>query len=218
MSQPFLLETLVISFNLVLFCLYFYSLKQGEAYKKITLSSNRTGNQLAEEFLSTYRLNNVQVKSHFKSCYIVKGKTVCLRNDLISDSSILSSAVSLHECAHALQHKKITLLSIFRIISLICRNFSFFTLLILLLLNLFFNIITHQNIFFILILLCFPYYLFSLLHEIEANSLALKFAKNNIIFTNEEYRLLHKPLFFFLSSYLVNFISAFSLIFYLFMQ
>ena len=76
-------------------------------YSQIPLSSNLSGNEIAQLMLRDHGIYDVQVMSvagKLTDHYNPANKTVNLSPDVFNGRSAAAAAVSAHECGHAVQH------------------------------------------------------------------------------------------------------------------
>ncbi|WP_236975435.1 zinc metallopeptidase [Membranihabitans maritimus] len=76
-------------------------------YSKDQISSGQSGKEIAEQMLSYYGINDVQVlpaKGFLSDHYNPANRTVNLSPEVYQGRSVMSAAVAAHECGHAVQH------------------------------------------------------------------------------------------------------------------
>lgn len=77
-------------------------------YKKVNISSHKTGYDIAREILDRNNLSNVlilEVQGELTDHYDPTKKVVKLSHDIYHGNSIASASVASHECGHAIQDK-----------------------------------------------------------------------------------------------------------------
>ena len=78
-------------------------------YKKIALSQNLTGQEVARRILDTNGLSNVYVvatQGELSDHYDPSRKVVKLSEDIYNGETIAAASVAAHECGHAIQDKE----------------------------------------------------------------------------------------------------------------
>ena len=78
-------------------------------YSKIGVRNGKSGQQVAEDMLRYYGINDVSVvmgQGFLSDHYNPSTKTVALSPDVFGVRSIAAAAVAAHECGHAVQHAK----------------------------------------------------------------------------------------------------------------
>jgi Zn-dependent membrane protease YugP len=78
-------------------------------YSKIGVRNGKSGQQVAEDMLRYYGINDVSVvmgQGFLSDHYNPSTKTVALSPDVFGGRSIAAAAVAAHECGHAVQHAK----------------------------------------------------------------------------------------------------------------
>ena len=76
-------------------------------YSKIGVRNGKSGQQVAEDMLRYYGINDVSVvmgQGFLSDHYNPSTKTVALSPDVFGGRSIAAAAVAAHECGHAVQH------------------------------------------------------------------------------------------------------------------
>ena len=79
-----------------------------KAYSQISLSSNLSGNEIAQLMLRDNNISDVQIISvdgQLTDHYNPDQKTVNLSADVFHGRSAVSAAVAAHECGHVVQHQ-----------------------------------------------------------------------------------------------------------------
>lgn len=78
-------------------------------YKKVKLSRNLTGQEIARKILDANGLINIHIVStqgELSDHYDPKRKVVRLSNDIFNGETIAAASVAAHECGHAIQDKE----------------------------------------------------------------------------------------------------------------
>lgn len=76
-------------------------------YSKVPISQGMSGKEVAETMLRYYGINDVEVlpaQGFLSDHYNPANKTVNLSPEIYQGRSVMSAAVSAHECGHAVQH------------------------------------------------------------------------------------------------------------------
>ena len=85
-----------------------------KAYSQISLSSNLSGNEIAQLMLRDNNISDVQIISvdgQLTDHYNPDEKTVNLSADVFHGRSVAAAAVATHECGHVVQHQAATNIS-----------------------------------------------------------------------------------------------------------
>ena len=78
-------------------------------YSRIPISAGMSGMEIAQEMLSFYGINDVNIlmgKGTLTDHYNPANKTVNLSPPIYQGRSVMAAAVAAHECGHAVQHAK----------------------------------------------------------------------------------------------------------------
>jgi uncharacterized protein len=194
----------LILLNGLFYVYYYISIKNNERLASYESGSN--GFNQAIFFINNHHLSTSVIKGE-RSRYNWRKKQVQLIPDIYENNSLSSVIVASHECSHALQHQRMTILSVLRIIFLFARNVGTIVFIVAIIFKWFL-------LAKLAVLLIFLYYVFCLFHEMEANQFALKFVSQLNMYKPEEISIMKKVLFNYMSSYLVNTLSMMTLVFF----
>lgn len=78
-----------------------------EAYSRVPLGSNQSGQEVAEKMLRDHNISNVKVicvEGQLTDHYNPQNQTVNLSKDVYYGRNAAAAAVAAHECGHAVQH------------------------------------------------------------------------------------------------------------------
>lgn len=201
---------LVIFINILMYIHFKKKEKEAKMEKETLSTIHITSEQLANQILNQHDLHDVKVVSYKKNFYNWKKKKVHIEEDSYLKENLYAIAVTSHECGHAIQHQRMTLLSIFRILTLFIRNLSFLGLIFLLVLH----IKGHQGLettFLLCTIGISLYYWVCYFHEKEANQIAQNSLEAIPLKENEKKKIkkIQKDL---MTSYGVNLVSSVTLV------
>jgi Zn-dependent membrane protease YugP len=83
--------------------------RKAAEYAEVTLTTNLSGAEIAQQMLEDNGITDVKVISvegQLSDHYNPQDKTVNLSQDVFHGRSVLAAAVASHECGHAVQHAK----------------------------------------------------------------------------------------------------------------
>ena len=196
-----------------------------KAYSQISLSSNLSGNEIAQLMLRDNNISDVQIISvdeQLTDHYNPDQKTVNLSADVFHGRSAVSAAVAAHECGHAVQHqagyKYLNLRSALvpiQNVSAKVINFVF--------LSMFFGSMFINNVFpmessILIIIACYTIFtLFAFLTlpvEYDASKRALAWIKSRNIVNQTEHEIAKDALNTAAQTYLIAALSSLATLFY----
>ena len=195
------IEWIFLGLNLFFYVYYILQMKKLNI-QDVNLSGQQ-GHEVAAAFLHRYHIKADIVISK-RSQYQWNKKRILLQQEHFEKESLRAHAVSMHESAHALQAKKKTMLSIFRMLLILFRIPALIVLI--------YGYVTGYPVMATYALwVLWAYYIVAYLHESEANRYVERYLEENN--TDEaELSQVRQILKQYQSSYAVNALSITSLV------